>query len=342
MVEWLCGDAQSVYDLEVDDTHNFFAGEILAHNCIIDDPLSGREAANSATIRDKTWEAYQDDLLTRLIPGGWLVMVLTHWHEQDPAGRILPEGWAGESGLIKCRDGMMWRVVCLQAKCETSTDPLGRKRGEYLWPEWFTAQHWSQFESSPMTWASLFQQRPSPIEGALFRADQIQVIDAAPADIRWVRGWDLAATKDDGDYTAGIKMGKWNDRIVIADVTRLRGSPDEVERTLVATSSNDGHACEVHIPQDPGQAGKSQIQYLTSKLVGYRVKSSPETGDKVTRASPLAAQVNVGNVSMVRGLWNRPFIEELRSFPHGANDDQVDGASRAFAAITTARRSFFG
>lgn len=313
-----------------------------AHGVILDDPLSGREAANSQAIRNKTWEAYQDDLLTRLIPGGWLAMILTHWHQEDPAGRILPEDWKGESGLFECRDGMTWRVVCLQARCETQSDPLGRKIGEYLWPEWFTPKHWAQFECEPQTWASLFQQIPSPLEGALFKPDQIQVIDAPPAGVTWVRGWDLAATHEGGDYTAGVKMGKLNDRIVIADVARLRGSPDEVERTLVATSSGDGNGCEVHIPQDPGQAGKSQVQYFTSKLLGYRVKSSPETGDKVTRASPLAAQVNVGNVSMVRGSWNRAFIEELRMFPNGSNDDQVDAASRAFAAITSAKRSFFG
>ena len=139
-----------------------------ATGAVLDDPLAGREAANSVAIRDKTWEAYQDDLLTRLIPGGWLAMILTHWSEEDPAGKILPEDWAGESGMIKCRDGMVWNVVCLQARCETHTDPLGRKLGEYLWPEWFDSPHWAQFESVPATWNSLFQQRPRPPEGAFF------------------------------------------------------------------------------------------------------------------------------------------------------------------------------
>jgi predicted phage terminase large subunit-like protein len=72
-------------------------------------------------------------------------------------------------------------------------------------------------------------------------------------------------------------------------------------------------------------------------LVGYTVVTSPETGDKVTRAEPVAAQVNVGNVSMLRGDWNLAFINELRAFPNGANDDQVDGLSRAFAELIVQR-----
>jgi hypothetical protein len=152
-----------------------------AHGAILDDPISGREAANSEGTRDKTWEAYKDDLLTRLIPGGWFAMILTHWHEDDPAGRILPENWAGESGMIKCRDNMTWNVLCLQARCENQTDPLGRAIGEYLWPEWFTPQHWAQFESSAMTWNSLFQQRPRPPEGAFFTKASF-LVDGKPVE----------------------------------------------------------------------------------------------------------------------------------------------------------------
>lgn len=86
-------------------------------------------------IRDKVYDAYEDDLKTRLMPGGWIVYIGTRWHEDDLAGRILPEGWHGESGRIACRDGNTWEVLCLQARCETDTDPLSRAKGEYLWPE---------------------------------------------------------------------------------------------------------------------------------------------------------------------------------------------------------------
>jgi predicted phage terminase large subunit-like protein len=116
-------------------------------------------------------------------------------------------------------------------------------------------------------------------------------------------------------------------------VVRLRGGPDEVEKAVLATASQDGRQVRVGLPQDPGQAGKAQIAYLTRKLAGYTVESSPETGDKATRASPVASQVNVGNISMLRGSWNLAFISELGDFPSGTKDDQVDALSRAFGML---------
>jgi predicted phage terminase large subunit-like protein len=89
----------------------------------------------------------------------------------------------------------------------------------------------------------------------------------------------------------------------------------------------------IGLPQDPGQAGRTQVLYLTRQLPGYRVVSSPETGDKVTRAEPFAAQVNAGNVLMLRGDWNDALLAELRTFPFGTHDDQVDALSRAFGML---------
>ncbi|MGZ3324426.1 MAG: phage terminase large subunit [Xanthobacteraceae bacterium] len=309
-----------------------------AHGIIIDDPIKGREQANSETVRAKTWDAYEDDLKTRLIPGGWIVLIQTRWHEDDLAGRILPTGWNGESGRILCKDGNEWEVLCLQARCEVDNDPLGRSRGEYLWPEWFDRKHWAQFEQNARTWAALYQQRPTPLDGDLFKPEKLRVIDALPAgNIEWVRGWDLASTTD-GDYTAGVKLGRLpDDSFVIADVVRLRVGPEARDAALVNTAALDGKRTKQSIPQDPGQAGKTQVLYLTRALAGYTVLSSPESGDKVTRAEPVAAQINVGNVVMHRGDWNAAFINELRTFPNGANDDQVDALSRAFAELIVKR-----
>lgn len=314
-----------------------------AHGIIIDDPVKGRDQANSETIRDRTFAAYEDDLKTRLIPGGWICLIQTRWHEDDLAGRILPEDWNGESGRVLCKDGNYWEIICLAAQCESEDDPLGRPIGEYLWKEWFDRKHWEQFEQNPRTWAALFQQRPAPLEGDLFRPDQIKVVDAIPSgDIKWCRGWDLASTVD-GDYTAGGKLGRLPDgRFVIADMVRLRVGPDQRDAAMVNTASLDGRSVKISIPQDPGQAGKTQVLYLTRALSGYNVKSSPETGDKVTRAEPFAAQVNVGNVLMLRGDWNTALMNEMRVFPNGTNDDQIDSLSRAFSEIMVTRKSFFG
>lgn len=341
-------DSSAVQQFALTNGSEYLAAGILsgitgnrANGVIIDDPIKGREAAESPTIRNKTYDAYLDDVLTRLMPGGWMVLIQTRWHEDDLAGHLLPEGWKGESGKIRCRDGMTWNVICLQARCETDNDPLGRKCGEYIWPEWFDKDHWPQFEAQPRTWASLFQQLPTPLEGDFFKPVNIQTVDAIPAgNIQWVRGWDFAASST-GDYTVGLKLGKLEDgRLIVADVQRMRYGPDERDAAIKNTAASDGRAVQISIPQDPGQAGKTQILYLTRALFGYRVKSTPETGSKETRAAPVAAQVNVGNLMMLRGAWNNQFVEELRAFPNGANDDQVDALSRAFAEFVDGRRAF--
>lgn len=302
-----------------------------AHGALIDDPIKGRAEANSEAVRKSTWEAYNDDLMTRLIPGGWVGLVQTRWHQDDLAGRLLPDDYDGCSGMVKCTDGREWEVINLPAQCEREDDPLGRQVGEFLWPEWFDEDHWKPFMALPSTWAALFQQRPAPLDGGLFKPGRLQTVDAIPAGrIRWVRGWDLASTTD-GDWTAGAKLGQLEDgRYIIADMERERFGPDERDALIKNTAARDGRLTHVSLPQDPGQAGKTQALYMTRKLAGYAVTTSPESGDKVTRAEPFASQVNVGNVLMLRGSWNDPLIEEMRTFPNGTNDDQIDALSRAF------------
>lgn len=347
----LSQESKSVQEFALTNRSEYMATGILsgvtgnrAHGLIIDDPVKGREQSNSEAIRQKTWDAYQDDLKTRLVPGGWIVLIQTRWHEDDLAGRILPEGWNGESGMIECRDGMTWDVICLQARCENDTDPLGRQRAEYLWPEWFDTEHWAQFEGQPITWPSLYQQIPSPADGEIFKPGKIETIDALPAgSIKWVRGWDLASVSDGGDYTAGGRLGKLPDgRFIIGDMERGQYGPDERDAVLINTAKRDGRVVKVSIPQDPGQAGKTQVLYLTRKLAGHRVHTSPESGDKITRAELFASQVNVGNVLMMRGAWNDALINEMRMFPNGTHDDQIDALSRAFSELIARPTTFFG
>ncbi len=295
---------------------------------VVDDPHKNLEEARSKVVRDGVFDWYTSTAHTRLEKAGAVVIIATRWHQDDLIGRLLQEG------------GEAWEVLSLPAIAETADEH--RAVGEALWPERYSLEALASIKATlgEQQWASLYQQRPAPLEGALFKPDAVTVIEAEPADVKkWVRAWDLGATVR-GDPTVGVRMGEWGNKRVVADVVRLQGTPDQVERTIVATADRDGKGCEIHIPQDPGQAGKAQIQYLTSKLAGFNVKSSPETGDKVTRAEPYASQVNVGNVVLVRAPWNRAYLDELRVFPSGAHDDQVDASSRAFAALIKTSSSF--
>ena len=122
-------------------------------------------------------------------------------------------------------------------------------------------------------------------------------------------------------------------RYLIQDVIRLRGNANEVEETIVTTARADGHAVVISLPIDPGQAGKSQIARLSSLLGGHRIYSSRENGSKLSRATPVAAQIEAGNVLIQQGAWAPVFFDELRLFPQGTKDDQVDALSRAFITL---------
>jgi predicted phage terminase large subunit-like protein len=300
---------------------------------ILDDVVAGQEAADSETQRENVWEWYRRDLYTRLKPGGAIVLVMTRWHSDDLGGRLLDDAKAG---------GEQWRVLCLPALAEAD-DALGRALGAPLWPAWQSVEALAAIRGvvGERGWWALYQQSPRSPEGAIFRVAQIATLDAAPACAAMVRAWDLAATAATGgrdpDWTAGVRLGRTAEgRWIVLDVLRLRGGPEDVEAAIVNTAAQDGRASLIGLPQDPGQAGRSQVLYLTRKLAGYRVESSPETGDKATRAMPVASQCNVGNLAIVRAPWNAAFIAELRDFPSGSHDDSVDALSRAFANLTAA------
>jgi len=349
----LTADSQAAQEFALTNGSEYMACGILsgitgnrAHGVIIDDPIKGREQADSETIRQKTWDAYEDDLKTRLIPGGWIVLIQTRWHEDDLAGRILPDGWNGESGRILCKDGNHWEVVCLQARCEVDNDPLGREYGEYLWPQWFDLKHWAQFEQNQRTWSALFQQRPAPADGSLFKPDRITLIDALPIGLQRARGWDLAGTTEaeskKADWTVGGLMGRdAMGRFYICDINRFRGSPLDVEQSLISTAAMDGPEVAISGPQDPGQAGKAQAFNMVQRLAGYTVEFTPETGSKITRASAFAAQMEAGNVFMLRAAWNKVLTDEMRMFPNGTHDDQIDALSRAFHRLIAGKQWAF-
>lgn len=283
---------------------------------IIDDPHKADEA-RSDTMRKNVIDWFSNTLESRKNgPDTPIILIMQRLHESDLAGFLLAGG-----------NGEKWEHLCIEAI---------QPDGTALWPAKHTIEQLRVMEqANPYVFAGQYQQRPAPLAGGEFKPAKIEVIDASPANVRWVRGWDLAGTKDGGDWTAGGLLGVTPEgRYVIGGMERVRESPEGVEATMKATASRDGSLTTVAIPQDPGQAGKSQVRALTRLLSGYPVSSKPVTGDKVQRARPFAAQVNVGNVLMVRGDWNQPLIEEMRNFPNGSHDDQIDALSTAFDELT--------
>jgi hypothetical protein len=184
----LADDQRAVDDWSLTNGSSYLAAGMLAgitgNRCdllIIDDPVANREQADSATIREKIYAEYIDTAMTRAKPWMSVLIIMTRWHEADLVGEILPENYEGESGLMKCRDGQTWDVLCVPAECEREDDVLGRNIGGFLWGDWFPIEHWKTWRDNPRaarTWAALFQQRPAPYGGIHFNRELFQYYNA--------------------------------------------------------------------------------------------------------------------------------------------------------------------
>lgn len=313
------------------------------HLGIIDDPLKNAEDAASEKIREKQKDWYASTFYTREETNAAIIVLQTRWHEDDLSGWLLAEELNGEED-----ERENWHIVSMPAIADAeppkfppncTVEPDFREPGEALWPEKRSVKKLKLIARriGDYFFGALFQQRPTPRKGSFFKVEKFdEPVKALPAGLRMCRGWDLAATKDGGDWTAGVKIaGPDKDGIFyVVDVKRQRLDSDDRDKLMRQTTNLDGYNCKIRLAQDPGQAGKDQAKRLIKMLAGYTVKAEPVSGAKETRADGFASQVNAGNVRLVEGAWNREFIEELRQFPKGKNDDQVDAASDAFGELT--------
>ena len=180
-----------------------------------------------------------------------------------------------------------------------------------------------------------------PAAGLLFKRHWVKIVDVAPANMDIVRYWDLAATEktdsNDPDWTVGVKLGRCRDTGIFywLDTVREQLSPHGVEQLILNTAIADGPAVRIGVPQDPGQAGKSQVKTYTDLLQEFSCTGKTERGDKVVRFSPFSAQCQAGNVRVLRGSWNEASFTILEAFPSaGAHDDDVDACSGAYRMLT--------
>jgi predicted phage terminase large subunit-like protein len=297
---------------------------------VIDDPVRRRQDAESETVREATWDWYTDDLYQRLEPGGAIVLIMTLWHEDDIGARAV----ASEPGR--------WTVLKLPA-IALDNDPMGRQPGGALWPDRYPVEALQRIRDvmarneGERAFEALYQQNPTPREGSIFKVSMLDFVDAVPAGLPTVRKWDVAATQDDGDLSCGAKMSG-PDKSGIYYVEHIHaGQWESAERNrqMRLTAETDGREVKIIVPEDPGSAGKDSARAFITLLAGFPVKAVRETGNKAVRADPFAAQVNAGNVRLVRGDWNRAYVEELRQFTgaDGGKDDRVDASSGGFSAL---------
>ena len=340
-------------------------GPITGHGFglgIIDDPVENWAAAQSDALRERIWQWWIGTFKTRMWEDGKIVLMMTRWHEDDLAGRILKQ-----EGRIE--KGGKWKVIEYPALA-VEGDILGRQPGEALCPSRYSREYLEDLRVSlgSYVWSAEYQQRPTKPEGDYFKIGRIQIVDAVPAEVAEVvmptatvddpdpfpiltkvfggtRFWDLAAStkkllKQDPDATAGTLIRVYQNNVYWLDTVQAYMSPEMVTDLVKQTAKLDGRSVKVRIEQEPGQSGKAQIAFYIRQLMGFDIDGILASGDKVVRATPLAAQVNAGNVFMLRGAWNKPSLNELAGFPHAAHDDIVDSGSGGFNEETSGARMF--
>lgn len=304
-----------------------------ANGAIGDDLLSGIEAANSPTEREKVKEGIRNDLKPRLLPNAWLILINTRWHEDDHVSAILPEDYDGRSGMVDCRDGQRWEVLNIPAKCERADDPVGRRIGEYLWPEFYPAEHWQQFEHDPLaqrTWSALYQQRPAPDAGTQFQREWFKWYDPQelPQQLRLYGATDNAVTAArENDFTEHGVVGMDADGdLWFIDWWSGQVESDEAIGAFVALISqysitqwwDEGGVIEKAIRPAVHRAMREAKRFVA-------LESLPSIADKIARVQSFRARASAGTVHLPRAkAWAARLIEQLVAFPAGRYDDMVD------------------
>lgn len=314
-----------------------------AHLFVVDDLVKNSEQAHSETWRAKAWDLWMSCCETRAEPGCIFVVIGTRWHEDDPIGRIHREILAGK------RKG--WEVISFPALAEEG-DILGREPGEALWPERFSREHLEELRSrwdhdeaklGPYWWDAIYQQRPSPQSGGLFKRAWFRYYEddgefyrlvkpSGPVAVRQSDCWrcitvdPAVSEKQTADYFA---LGVWavtpdRDLVLLDVVHEHLAGPDQVP---LISRLNDRY--------QPNWIGVESVAYqlaLVQSLVrtGAPVREVRADRDKVARAQLPATRFSAGTVFFPKDApWLKALENELIVFPNGRNDDLVDMISIA-------------
>ena len=310
---------------------------------IIDDPIRGRKDADSELMRDNCWSWYLDDFRTRLKPEASIIIIMTRWHEDDLAGRILPENWSGESGEIESKDGEKWEVISLPAEAQEN-DVLGRQPGEWLWPEWFTHVWWEQTKKTVTqqgyrSWSSLYMQMPSDDEGAYFKREWFKRFDLGEEpETSNYQSSDFATKDSDGDYTElGIFGVDAENKLWVLDWWYKQATTDVwIDAQLDQYKEYNGYASfgetgQIRRAVEPFQKMRSQARRIYPRFE-WIVRS----GDKAAMARSFQGMASAGMVNIPNTDWGDRLISQLCKFPGGKYDDAVDVCALIAMAIQSA------
>jgi predicted phage terminase large subunit-like protein len=307
---------------------------------LVDDPVKNREEAESPTYREKVYDWYTDDLYTRLEPGAAIVITMTRWHEDDLVGRILAS-----------EDGPNWTVVNLPALAGPN-DVLGRAVGDALCPERYDEKALAGIRRvmGERSFASLYQQEPSPAKGLIFDTSQFRfyttpehpIIEDGravpylpPVFASHLQSWDMTFKDTTGaDNVAGHFWSRLGADVYLRD--RKHGVMEFIKAITAVLDLTRAHPEAVLKLVEDKANGPAVISTLRRKIPGL-VAVDPE-GSKISRAWAVTPMIEGGNVWLPHPAiapWVKGFLLECSRFPFGKHDDDVDAMTQALMRFLT-------
>lgn len=303
---------------------------------IIDDPVKNRSDVQSKLKRDKVYDEWTGTFYSRLSADGSVIVIMTRWHEDDLAGRLLKE------------KKLPWIEIKIPAIAEEN-DLLGRNIGEALAPEIGKDEKWAEqtkVVSGSRDWAALYQQRPTPAGGNVFKRSWFKyyvpsldkktelglsddVVILPRIFDRQAQSWDCTfKDTDTSDFVSGQVWGKKRADFYLLDRHHERMGIVDTMKAIEYMSAKWSQARAVYIEDKAN--GTAVIEMLKTKIPGI-VPVNPQGGKEV-RANAIAPFFEAGNVYLPHPQW-RPwvndYIEELIAFPNAEHDDDVDCTTQA-------------
>ena len=310
-----------------------------AHIILMDDPLNPKQAV-SKTQAQTACEFMDQTLSTRKVDKAKTptVLIMQRLHENDPTGN-----WLSQE-----KEGKRIKHICLPIECVNYEVKPAELKAFYTADGLLDPKRmpWTVIADMKISlgqygFAGQCGQNPAPPSGGMFDVEKLMqnTVDVPPSKVvRTVRYWDKAGTDKKENpgaaHTAGLQMGLMeNGEVIILHVERGQWSADKRERRMRSIAEADGHATRIYVEQEPGSGGKDSARMSIKNLHGYSCRADPPRGDKIYRADPLSAATEAGHVFLLRGEWNRAFIDEARLFPNSTYKDQIDAGSGAYMKL---------
>lgn len=292
---------------------------------IIDDPIKNKQEAESETYRERIWEEFLNSILTRLSADGVIILIMTRWHEDDLAGRI----------LANMPDKALEINIPLEAE---ENDILGRELGEPLFPEIGKDKKWLedfkqnyQTQEGTRAWLALMQGRPTAAEGNLIKRKWWKYYTELPPIRFKIITIDATFKKlEDNDFVVIQAWGKHLTDFYLIDQIRARMTFTETIQAVIRFNGKHKDRMAVYIEDKAnGSAIIDVLSKKTSGIIAYQPKDSKEV-----RAQAVMPLIEAGNVYLPQyEAFTNDFVNECAAFPNGTHDDQVDAMSMGLQVL---------